>query len=103
MHLDSHIIIPGDQVFDIKDGYGDVVKVQGDLATALFGSKYRQFNHGGTQPRRDMRTVFWHPPLVVFPAKERLVWDTQKKLLDVVIDTLNEHTITDIRQNSFGG
>ena len=97
MNLDNDLILPNDTVFDTRDGYGTVQSVEGNVATAKFGCKFRQFTSGGMQPRRDTRTVFWQPPLMVFAGKENAVWDVQKKLLENNVAFLNEHTCADIR------
>ncbi len=83
MKLDGFDVKVGDSVYDIVFGFGEVVALHidsQDRFSVKFGSRRIQtYNEDGYgQFRR--RTLYWHDPIVVIPAKQEGAWSIQQEV-----------------------
>lgn len=72
--------VVGDRVYDIVQGYGQIVDTAfGDIAVRFDNGIRITFdkdgNYGG------VRRLYWHNPIVVEPTKDNRLWQTMRDCL----------------------
>lgn len=72
--------VVGDRVYDIVQGYGQIVDTAfGDIAVRFDNGIRITFdkdgNYGG------VRRLYWHNPIVVEPTKDNKLWQTMQNCL----------------------
>lgn len=72
--------VVGDRVYDIVQGYGQIVDTAFDDIVVRFDSGIRitfdkDGNYGG------VRRLYWHNPIVIEPAKDNRLWQTMRDCL----------------------
>lgn len=72
--------IVGDRVYDIVQGYGQIVDTAfGDIAVRFDNGIRITFdkdgNYGG------VRRLYWHNPIVIEPSKDNKLWQTMRECL----------------------
>lgn len=75
--------VVGDRVYDIVQGYGQIVDTAfGDIAVRFDNGIRITFdkdgNYGG------VRRLYWHNPIVIEPPKSRAMWDTLEMCLNAI-------------------
>jgi hypothetical protein len=84
--MDDYDVIINDSVFDMERGYGVVVEVRADGFVVKFSSRLVFFAPNGVAARRKSRTLYWHDPRVVIPAKDADKWDNQRRAMRAFTD-----------------
>jgi hypothetical protein len=75
--LDNENIVVGDSVYDVVLGSGSVhqVRVDGTFVVNFPGrGKLIVYSALGTSRHNNMRTLYWHNPIVLVPAKAEQTW-----------------------------
>ena len=72
--------VVGDRVYDIVQGYGQIVDTAFDDIAVRFDNGIRitfdkDGNYGG------VRRLYWHNPIVVEPTKNNKLWQTMRDCL----------------------
>jgi len=86
IQMDGFDVMLNDRVFDMARGYGTVVEVRNDSFVVRFGNRLAAFSPAGVAARRSERTLYWHDPRVVVPAKNANDWDRQRQAIKVFTD-----------------
>lgn len=91
MQLHGEEISVGDSVYDLLDGWMDVVDTDATTFTVRIRNAYRMYNTDGRAEGRDKPTVFWHNPIVITPNKRAVSWSMQRSNLRRVFDIMTIH------------
>jgi len=83
IQLDGYPVVIADSVYDTARGVGVVVGLRDDCFEVRFGNRIVVFTSSGKASRSSHRTLFWHNPFVVTPAKHADDWDKQRQALRV--------------------
>lgn len=70
----------GDRVYDIVQGYGQIVDTAfGDIAVRFDNGIRITFDKNGNYG--GVRRLYWHNPIVVEPTKDNKLWQTLRDCL----------------------
>ena len=75
--------VVGDRVYDIVQGYGQIVDTAfGDIAVRFDNGIRITFDETGSYG--GVRRLYWHNPIVIEPPKSRAMWDTLEMCLNAI-------------------
>lgn len=86
MKLDGDEVAVGDKVYDLSRGIGSVVEIRDTGFMVRFANKIMLVSDQGVITRRSIRTVYWHNPIIVTPAKKEYHWAEQQRALRLWTD-----------------
>ena len=93
MQMDGYSVQINDRVFDTQYGWGVVEQHLVDnrfVVGFTVGAKYLRhvYSTTGVGTRFKTRTLFWHDPIIVVPAKPDNGWLKIQQLCRAVVETL---------------
>ncbi len=89
MRLDGYEVAAGDPVYDLYFGDGRVHSVTADEHMVVtYGNRMFTYDGRGIG-QHGRRSLYWHNPILVIPAKEEREWSLQKRLNANIYDALN--------------
>lgn len=89
--MDGSPVLVNDAVFDTQYGTGEVEQILIDNRfTVLFSGLNRRvtYNGSGLSARFQVRTLFWHDPIIAVPAKSDANWLKIKQIATVLVSAL---------------
>lgn len=93
MLMDGYEVAVGDRVFDLTNQWGTVEQLLVDNRFVVVfseGTTYRRITYStsGISSRFRARTLYWHDPILVAPAKPDTGWLKIQQVCRAVIDAL---------------
>ncbi|MDR6384944.1 hypothetical protein [Paraburkholderia caribensis] len=80
MRLDGYDVTAGDAVYDLYFGDGRVHSVTADgHMVVTYGNRMFTYDGRGIG-QHGRRSLYWHNPVLVIPAKDEREWSLQKRL-----------------------
>lgn len=87
--LDSENIEVGNQVYDVVFGNGTVsqTRIDGSFVVSFAGrGKLIVYSAAGKSRHNNMRTLYWHNPIVLIPMKAEASWVKLGKMFKALAD-----------------
>lgn len=78
--ISNETAVVGDRVYDIVQGYGQIVDTAfGDIVVRFDNGIRITFDKTGSYG--GVRRLYWHNPIVVEPTKDNKLWQTMRDCL----------------------
>lgn len=91
--MDKYPVLPGDQVWDSRDGWGEVEAVYDkDFAVRNLGhNRVRLYTSNGIADRRKERTLWWNRLDLFIPAKGATTYAAQLTMMREVSESIDKY------------
>lgn len=87
--MDNDPVQIGDKMYDVQFGAGEVVELKvADRFRVRFAKGTYTYEGTGIRVDASVRTLYWHNPIVVLPAKDDIRWDEARRLCSALIKEL---------------
>lgn len=79
----------GDKVYDVTQGYGDVISTMYDNIQVHFKTGVR-ISFDSTGHYAGVRRLYWHNPVVIEPSKDNHLWQSLANIMSTVYNLLKK-------------